>query len=314
MGANVSAARDVNLGLVAHAGYATVEDLETVAAVARQHEPRVHPTVLKDRPHRLRRHWLARRPSLFFAARPFRRFAPVRGRAFTGVGLTKSEEYRRLVAAGFRTPRTAILTEHEKPDLSDFGPYVVVKPDVGARGATVKIVRKSRVRWKPPAFESHVYEGSPNLLVQEFIYTGRWPTSYRVQTLFGEALACVRVQSDHDRPPLLDRYAFKESGGGLSIVSSSMGCGLSLCDDEELIDVAERVHALFPECAQLGIDLIREVPSGDVYVLEVNARGGTWMLSTPRLNEACGADVAQQRDGLERAGRLLADAAMRLAE
>lgn len=310
----MSATRDVNLGLVAHAGHTTVEDLKTVAAVARAHDRRVHPTVLKDRSHRLSKHWMARRPSLFFAARPLKRFVPVRGRVFPAAGLTKSEECRRLVAAGIRIPRTAILTKHEKPDLSDFGPYVVVKPDIGARGATVKIVRNGRVRWKPPAFESDVYEGSSKLLVQDFVYTGRWPTSYRVQTLFGEALACVQVQADQDRTPLLDRYAFKESGGGLSIVASSKGCGLSLCDDEELIDIAERAHALFPECALLGVDLIREVPSGDVYVLEVNSRGGTWMLSTPRLNEACGADVAQQRGGLERAGRLLADAAVRLAE
>ena len=310
----MSAARDVNLGLVAQAGHTTIEHLETVAAVARDHDPRVHPTVFKDRRHLLRRHWLARRPSLFFAARPFRRFGPVRGRVFSGVALTKSEEYRRLEEAGLRIPRTALLTEHQRPDLSDFGPYVVVKPEVGARGATVRIVRKGRVRWEAPAFESKVYEGSPNLLVQEFIYTGQWPTSYRVQTLFGEALACVRIRANQDRKPLLGRFAFKESGGGISIVASSKGCGLSLCDDEELIDIAERVHALFPECAQLGIDLIRDVPSGEVYVLEVNSRGGTWMLSTPKLNEACGADVAQQREGLERAGRLLADAAVRMAD
>jgi len=83
---------------------------------------------------------------------------------------------------------------------------------------------------------------------------------------------------------------------------------------EELIDVAERAHAVFPECAQLGVDLIREVPSGDIYVLEVNGRGGGWLLSSPSLNEACAADLAHQRDGLRRAGRLLADAAVRLAE
>lgn len=310
----MSTGREVNLGLVAQLGHTTVDDLQVVAAAARERDPRVHACVFKDRPGRFRRRRLAGRPSMFFAARPFIQFKPVRGRAFVGVGLTKSEEYRRLAEAGFRIPRTRVLTEHERPDISDLGPYVVVKPDTGARGATVKIVRSDRVRWKPPEFESDVYEASPNLLVQEFIYTGPWPISYRVQTLFGEALVCVRVAADHGRPPLPDRYAFAEAGGGRTIVASSQRCSIRLWDDDELVDIAQRAHALFPECANLGVDLVREVPSGDVYILEVNARGGSWLLSTPSLDEACGAPLAGQRDGLVRAGRLLADASLRFAE
>jgi len=310
----MSTGREVNLGLVAQLGHTTVDDLQVVAAAARKRDPRVHAWVFKDRPARLRRRWLARRPSMFFAARPFIQFSPVRVRVFAGVGLTKSDEYRRLAEAGFRIPRTRVLSEHGMPDISDLGPYVVVKPDTGARGATVKIVRSDRVRWRPPEFDSDVYERSPNLLVQEFIYTGSWPISYRVQTLFGEALACVRVEADHDRIPLSDRYAFAVAGGGRTIVASSQRCSIRLWDDDELIEIAERVHALFPECANLGVDLVREHPSGDVYILEVNARGGGWLLSTPSLDEACGAPLAGQRDGLARAGRLLADASLRFAE
>jgi len=141
-----------------------------------------------------------------------------------------------------------MLSEHEKPDLSDFGPYVIVKPDVGARGATVKVVRKDRVRWKPPAFVSDACKGSPDLLVQEFIYTGPWPVSYRVQTLFGEALACLRMQADTARTPLHERYGFRESGGGRTIVATSKGCSSRAWEDKELIGVAERAHAVFPEC------------------------------------------------------------------
>lgn len=310
----MSTGRNVNLGLVAVKGHTAAKDLDVAARVARVHDPRVRAVVLRDHPHPIRRRWLARRPSLFLGPRPFRQFVPLRGRVFSGVGLTKHEECRRLESAGFRIPRTALLTEHERPDLSEFGPYVVVKPDVAAKGALVKIVRNSRVRWKAPVYESDVYEGSQRLLVQEFIYTGPWPVSHRVQTLFGEALVCIRMEAHHDRTPLSDRYAFKQEGGGRTIVATSKGCSIGLCDDDEMIDVAERVHALFPECAQLGVDLIREVPSGDVYVLEVNCRGGGWLLSSASLNETCGADLREQCDGLARAGRALADAAGRLGE
>ena len=132
--------------------------------------------------------------------------------------------------------------------------------------------------------------------------------------LFGEAVACIRVEADHERRSLDGRYDFKGSGGGQVIVASSKGCTLRLDADEEMIEVAQRAAALFPECANLGVDLVREVPSGDIYVLEVNARGGCWAMSYARIDEACGEKVCEQMDGLPRAGRLLADAAVRLAE
>jgi len=314
----VSTDRTVNLGLIAQKGHTTIEDLEAVAAAARAHDPRVRASVLLDRPQRLRRLWLGARPSLFFASVSLRRFAPSRGRVFDGTSITKAEECRRLEAGGIRIPRTAVLTEHETPDISDFGPYVVVKPNVGRRGAAVKIVRSGRVRWKPHNVDSAVCGEDFDLLIQEFIYTGQWPVSYRVHTMFGEALACVRIEASHDRTPLPERFGFGKTAGrridGCTIVAGSKRASISLVVDEEMIAIAERLSALFPECAQLGVDLIREVPSGDVYVLEVNSRGATWGLSSPKLDEACGARLAEQRGAFGRAGRLLADAATRLAE
>jgi len=251
---------------------------------------------------------------MYFASIPLREFRPLRGKVFSGTDITKSEECRRLEHGGFRIPRTAVVTETETPDISDFGPYVVVKPDIGRRGAMVKIMRTAKVRWEPPEVVSHSKAESADLLVQEFIYTGKWPVSYRVHTLFGEALGCVRIEANNDRPALPERFGFREAGGGLNIVASSMGCELSLVEDKEMIDIAERTHALFPECAQLGVDLIREVPTGDVHVLEVNSRGGVWMLSSSRIDESCGGRVADQRDAFRRAGRLFAEAAIRLSE
>ena len=321
MGKNTNRNRIVNLGLVAQSGHTTVEDLEEVAAVARAHNPRVRACVLKDRPHRLRRLELAARPSLFFASVKHRRFSPVRGRVFDGTLITKAEECSRMEAGGIRIPRTALLTEHEMPDLSDFGSHVVVKPSIGRRGAAVKIKRTIRVRWKPSAVESAVIQGNSDILVQEFIYTGPWPISYRVHTMFGEALVCLRIEASHERgqiPPAEESGSGKTDsnrfGGANNIVASSKGCSISLCEDEELIEIAERTHTLFPDCAQLGVDLIREVPSGDVYVLEVNCRGGTWSLSSSRMEETCGSRLSDQRGAFQRAGRQLADAAIRLAE
>ena len=46
-------------------------------------------------------------------------------------------------------PKWALMTKTKRPDLSNFGDYVVTKPDHGGRGAEVKIKRRGRVRWKP---------------------------------------------------------------------------------------------------------------------------------------------------------------------
>ena len=211
-------------------------------------------------------------------------------------------------------PRWTLLTETHSPDLSDFGPYVVVKPDRGGRGADVHAYRKGKVRWKPRQVKSFAASGSDRI-VQEFIYTGRWPVSYRVVTLFGEAMIAYRVEADHARQPLEDRYAFKEASG-ITIVSNSKGCSIRLHEDEEVIRLAERAHGAFPDLALLGVDVVREQPGGDLYVLEVNSIGWTWHFSSPdgrRIRRETGGDPYAQRNGLERAARILADRAVALA-
>ena len=77
---------------------------------------------------------------------------------------------------------------------------VVRKPDYGAKGAEVRIVKRERVRWKRVV--TSAAGPSPALLVQEFIYTGLWPVSYRVNTLFGRVLYCLRLTGNTNRPVL----------------------------------------------------------------------------------------------------------------
>lgn len=123
---------------------------------------------------------------MVFSTTPLRHFQPFGGHAYQGVALTKSEEYRALQAADIPVPRWACLTPSHEPDLELFGPYVVIKPDRGGRGADVKIMQKGRVRWRPPTAD--FVANNTNWIIQEFIHTGPWPVSFRVATLFGTAL------------------------------------------------------------------------------------------------------------------------------
>ena len=105
---------------------------------------------------------------------------------------------------GIPVPRWALVTPDTAPDLNDFGPYVVVKPDWSGQGADVKIMRRGRVRWRPPTtdYTKRLQGDRGNWLVQEFIYTGQQPVSYRVTTLFGEPLWAWQIQADTARRPL----------------------------------------------------------------------------------------------------------------
>jgi len=51
----------------------------------------------------------------------------------------------RLQEAGIPVPRWQVLEPDRKPNLTGWGPYVVIKPIGGARGAGVKIKRSGRV-------------------------------------------------------------------------------------------------------------------------------------------------------------------------
>jgi hypothetical protein len=292
------------------------EDFVRIAELVRAEDPAVRPVLLKDRRHHLRRILLARRPTLLFAIGPLQHFELLRGCVRAGRALPKSQECAALERAGLPVPRWALLTADQMPDLSDFGPYVVVKPDDSGRGADVKVYRRGRVRWKPRA-TGIGSRRNVDRIVQEFIYTGPWPTSYRVVTLFGTPLVAYRIDADRSRPGLPSRYGFGDLGSAQpTIVSNSRGCRIVLDTDPEVIRLAKSAHAALPELPLLGVDILREADTGALYVLELNTIGWTWHFSTPdakRVARETGGDPYAQMNGLERAARVLVKKARELA-
>ena len=66
----------------------------------------------------------------------------------------------------------------------------------------------------------------------------------------------------------------------MSIVSSGKGSIFSLVDEPELNELARRAHRAFPTIPVLGIDMVRDIETGRLYVIEVNAGGFTWHVSS----------------------------------
>ena len=232
------------------------------------------------------------------------------------MSLPKSHEYRALEEIGVPVPMWAVVSRQATPDLEEFGPYVVMKPDWSGRGADVRIVRKGRVRWRPPTTEyTRAIAGpDPDWIVQEFVYTGPRPVSYRVATLFGEPIWAWEVSAAQGRQELQQRYGFK--AGGMSIVSSGKGCVFRLIDDADILALATKAHRAFPAIPLLGVDVVRDVETGRLFVIEVNSSGLTCHLTSPiglSIQEDFGFDIDARFDSRRRAARILAEQVRLLA-
>jgi glutathione synthase/RimK-type ligase-like ATP-grasp enzyme len=84
------------------------------------------------------------------------------------------------------------------------------------------------------------------------------------------------------------------------------------CDDVDIIRFGERAARAFPHLPMLGVDVLKEVSTGRLFVTEVNALGHNWNFSR-EFRDNFGIDVAEQFDGLRKAAYVLAEQAQRLA-
>jgi len=279
-------------------------EFERLGGLVEEYAPDVRVFVLRDRRIFLRALRIARRPTLVFSVTPLRRLRVWRGTVCQGQRLTKAEELTALDVAGVPVPPWFLLDSARdvEAEASALGKYVVIKPNVACRGELVRIARAQRVRWKPK------YAERGGLIVQEFVYTGRWPVSYRVTTLFGQVLFCAHVESAHSQPPLKGRWEWKD--GGKSVVANTRGGTWTLDNDEEIMELARQAARAFPDIGLLGIDLVRDVDTGRCGVLEVNSLGLTWHFTSPTgrsIQRDSNIDFETQFDGIRLAARVLAE-------
>jgi hypothetical protein len=295
------------LSLVSQPSVNTEADFDELAEWIAEASPSTEVRSCADEPREESADSVPDLPTLTVSFAPLRHLRPRRGPLLQGRHVAKSAEYRALEALGVPVPRWQRLLPGKTPDLSALGPYVVTKPDFGARGADVRIERRDRAEWTRPRTELAARFGgrfNPRI-AQDFVYTGPWPKSYRVATLFGRALFGLEIEASHERAPLLERSSFH----GQSVVSSGRGCTFALCSDADVLELAERAHAAAPDVPLLGVDLVRDADSGQLFVLELNSIGYTWHFSSPsglRLQREFGLDLAAQLDGRRRAAAVLA--------
>lgn len=299
-------ARQCNLVIVINERFER-KGFEDLARYVREFDPTISALVISDRtPMDVS---LPKNPTLIFSPALIRHRPPISGRIFCGYPFSKSEEYVALEKAGIPIPKWTLLSEDNSPDLSEFDDYLVKKPDHGGRGAEVKIVRKGRVKWKQVMTRSA--GTSSSFILQRFIYTGPRPVCYRVNTLFGKVLYSKRYEVRDDRPA----WTSPEDSvfSGRSIVANSLNSKVELNYEEDIIRFGEGAHSAFPETPLLGFDIVREVPSGKLFVLEANAIGYVWSFYTGQ-EATYGFSAEGQFDGIRKAAYILAEKTQECAE
>lgn len=295
-----------------------VDDLQKIARHVEEIDGRIKAVVLHEGfGTRLTHSRLWLHPALSVVMKKKGPLTLLPGRILTSKPLMKSGEYRRLAGAGFPVPRWAIVTPDIVFDPNDWGPYVVEKPNYGALGAYVRIRRTERVTYRQPdQLQTARYEGRGGMLVQEFIYTGEWPQSFRVTTLLGKAILCYHQVTDTRGRPLSGRWSHGKDGVA-SIVSNTREMKVTLNRDREVIALCEEAHRMaFPDIPLLGFDVIRDADSGRLYILECHAHGPTWPFSSETslaIQKSNGVDFASQFDAFRTCAAILAEATPRLA-
>jgi hypothetical protein len=248
-------------------------------------------------------------PTLTVSPMPIKRFAPPPGTVCQGHEFPKDEQYRRLADRGLPVPDWTVIGPDTVLDPVQWGPYVVVKPALGRKGAEIFIKRTGRVRYRPSEefAQDHPARKAP-LLAQRFIYTGKWPSNYRVVTLFGRPLLCWRCEAAHHHVALNSRWDFK-ARGGITVVSNKRDSTYTLARDADVLALAAQAHAAFPEQPLLGTDIVRDADTGSLHVIECNPRGDAWLLSSDMgrmIEQGNGLDFAGQFGALEIAAETLA--------
>ncbi len=267
-----------NLILVHQPERQALQDFYDIAALVEEMAPDIRTFVVYNTARNtLTRKKAAALPTLVFSPGELDEFTPTRGKIYAGRFIPKSEQCRRLAAAGVTVPAT-VGPGDDISKIKELSDIVLTKSDAteATRGQGIHLRRRE-------SFERELANqresGRLGYSVQSFIDTGRYPSCYRVHTLFGETLLAFKrtslvtgatpdMQDDELKDALFQPPAFKERT-------------VEICREPDVLDLAKRAYHALPEIPLHGCDIVRDQTSGELFVLEVNAGGNTWVFSKP---------------------------------
>lgn len=304
-----------NLVLVHTSGLQDVQDFQDIAQHVRELAADIEVFVASnDIPSSVTRRRASRRPSLIFSPCKLFEFRPARGKVYAGLPIPKLEQIARLKAAGLPVPATAEIAADTVLPEAAFGSHVVVKPGLSqaSGGRHITLMRREAVRYQPMASypEDHPGRYAP-MFAQRFIDTGLYVNHHRVLTLFGAPLLAFKTTSDAPRP-LLDDGSEALAATSVKARRRVGAIMRELTRDADILELARRTYQAMNEVPLQGVDIIRDEASGQLFVLEVNPGGNTWIFSkgemTERLTKSLGVPhLASPFDAFRTAAKVLVE-------
>lgn len=257
---------------------------------------------------------LASRPTLLFSPVPIDLPGEIRGYRLIARHITKLEEIAMLGAAGFPVPLTAALTRGLVLDEKTWGSMVVVKPTTGRGGHAVRLMRtrdvQALVQRRPGELERRP------LMVQRWIDTGPNLNFFRAMTVLDRVVLVYTVEALE--PASLSRD--EESAVLLDIDLQFQRRKQVNSSDREVYDLAARIAKRIDFSPTLGIDIVRDQNSRQLFIMELNSGFPTWHISSrgaKKKERTMGtftlADRYKQYNALENIGDALASATRLLA-
>jgi hypothetical protein len=228
-----------------------------------------------------------RRPTITVSFGIPGKFEPKRGPLFYNHVIDRFAQLKRMREAGIPVPRTETFAFHRVYDPRIWSPLVLIKPisfRLGSSGLDTHAVRTNRVHLlQPDHFKLKSDKPGVPLArtIQPFIDTGDHPSRYRALLLFGEPLYVQLGVLDDARADLnsaTDEELFSSmvdiNGGERSYFHG---------DYPDIVALAKRIADAFAEIPILGIDILKDIHTGDLFALEVNAGGNIWHFSSHYL-------------------------------
>jgi hypothetical protein len=240
------------------------------------------------------------------SARPIADIANCRHLVRPDADLGKYWQYRTFLNNGIPTPGTWMFSfgmQLDEPGSS----LVVLKPDTLDTEFPDAILLMHRqdlpmlsIAGFPP---EHPILKFP-YVVQDFIATGRFATSFRVILFLGTPILCYRFVGK------TELKAVKENSivtGPELISNGRFGYTVSLCDAADLVDLAIKAASALGNTVLCTVDILRE--GNKQFVLEVNMDGANiWPLRRGHLLRHIGRDnMIGQFGMLERVSRRIAE-------
>ncbi len=297
-----------NLIILHHPKAQQVSDFETIRDMMGLEAPYIDVQIITSHQPVADSFWsrAAERPTLIFSPAGVQSMPAIRGTRVVSVPTTKAKEARLVHKAGFAVPQTTRLTSATVLDEKLWGPFAVMKPDIGSNGKGVRLRRTRHVRWVDPAsWPQDDDRHGKDLIVQQYVHSGDHVNCYRVFTVLGEVVYSIHTSL---RAPLSLPDPRGSDEVDLPIAANTGDREVTLNYDEEVLSFAQRLARKFPMIPVMPIDIVRHHDTGQLFIMEINSHGLSWHLSSPfgqKQQQTYGLNYYRQFNGLERIARAL---------